>query len=557
MSAPERAVWLGNVLALALVLVVGFAVVGTPASFSADEGAAIVQVRLLNDGSWTMAHPAPEVDPSGRWFPLEYSVRVDDGFAPYVKHPGYPLLLRPFEAIAGLPGMVAASALATVALAVVTAQIAGRLAPGRQVTTLWLAGVASPALFNSYLVIAHTLGAAMVATAIWMVLCALDDRRMAWRAGWIAAAAAMLLGAVLMRSEAVLLGLALGLAVLLWARTSIGHRIVSATAITAWTAAAYLFDGWWSQAVLGQAGVEPFTIGSSGSFVSTRLTGFSTTWLRPTLSTEVGLAGGLLLLGAFGWLAVGYLLRTRPQSERLVVVCGLALGLLAVVRFLVEPSVVVPGLLAAFPILGAGLMLAPRSGRGLGQVLTGAFILFSLAVLATQYASGGSSQWGGRYFLIGLPLIIPPAVAAAAELRPRLHPSTWTALSLAAIATSAVLAATALVGLRDIHAGTATANAHIWEEAIIGSDGLRPIVIATRGAVPRLAHEQLDEARWLLVPPDELSLALDALARVGEPHVSIVDDTGALGDLSSLGGYERSSDAARGRLVVWRLELAD
>ena len=39
-------------------------------------------------------------------------------------------------------------------------------------------------------------------------------------------------------------------------------------------------------------------------------------------------------------------------------------------------------------------------------VATTTFVLFSLAVLATQYRDGGSGEWGGRYFLLGIPVIV-------------------------------------------------------------------------------------------------------------------------------------------------------
>ncbi|HET7721301.1 MAG TPA: hypothetical protein VFK43_15150, partial [Acidimicrobiales bacterium] len=66
-------VW-AHLAALALVLIGILGVVGTSASFSADEGAAIVQARSLSDGGgWLVEHPVPEADPTGENYPLEFS----------------------------------------------------------------------------------------------------------------------------------------------------------------------------------------------------------------------------------------------------------------------------------------------------------------------------------------------------------------------------------------------------------------------------------------------------------------------------------------------------
>src|SRR5215207_3010069 len=55
-----------HVAALAVVLLALVPVVGTGASFSADEGAVIIQARSLARGhGWIVEHPVPAVDPEG------------------------------------------------------------------------------------------------------------------------------------------------------------------------------------------------------------------------------------------------------------------------------------------------------------------------------------------------------------------------------------------------------------------------------------------------------------------------------------------------------------
>lgn len=77
-------------LALAATLATLYLLVGPTAQFSSDEGAAVLQARAVQDGGWFLDHPFPEVDPDGRWFPLEKSAARPDGFAPLPKQLLYP-----------------------------------------------------------------------------------------------------------------------------------------------------------------------------------------------------------------------------------------------------------------------------------------------------------------------------------------------------------------------------------------------------------------------------------------------------------------------------------
>src|SRR5215217_2863163 len=70
-----------HLAALAVVLLALVPLVGTSASFSTDEGAAIVQAHSLSDGrGWLVEHPLPEVDPEGFHYPLELAERGPRGF---------------------------------------------------------------------------------------------------------------------------------------------------------------------------------------------------------------------------------------------------------------------------------------------------------------------------------------------------------------------------------------------------------------------------------------------------------------------------------------------
>ncbi|HEV3401140.1 MAG TPA: hypothetical protein VG078_04905, partial [Acidimicrobiales bacterium] len=229
-----RRVWrlpLGvHVAALAVVLVALVPVVGPGVSFSADEGAAIVQARHLARGDgWIVDHPVPEADPEGTNYPLELSARGLDGrTAPFAKHPLYAVLLGAASRLGGVTAMVLLSVAGTIAAAALAAALAGRMGPGLARPALWAVGAGSPLLFDGYLVIAHTLGAALAAAAVLCAVRAFEDRRR-----WLSSAAGVLACAavaVLLRTEASLFALALAATV---AVAAVVRRQLQALAVAA------------------------------------------------------------------------------------------------------------------------------------------------------------------------------------------------------------------------------------------------------------------------------------------------------------------------------------
>ena len=164
-----------------LVLLALVPVVGTASSFSADEGAVIVQARSLagkltgGDG-WIVEHPVPEVDPTGVNYPLENADRGENGFAPYAKHPLYPVLLAVADRAGGVTAMVLLSLAGTLAAAALAAGLARRIDPALARPTLWVVGLASPLLFDGYLVMAHALAAALAVGAVLLAVRAVEER---------------------------------------------------------------------------------------------------------------------------------------------------------------------------------------------------------------------------------------------------------------------------------------------------------------------------------------------------------------------------------------------
>ena len=158
--------------ALLVVLLALLPLVGTAVSYSADEGAAIIQAESLADGDgWIIPHPFPEVDPDGDHYPLELLAVGSEGHGLVREAPGVPLAARrrrpprwparrwcssrcwaPGPPRSGRP------------------YLARSLVGGYARTSLWLVGAGCPLLFDGYWVIAHSVAAALV---VWAVCAAL------------------------------------------------------------------------------------------------------------------------------------------------------------------------------------------------------------------------------------------------------------------------------------------------------------------------------------------------------------------------------------------------
>ena len=284
---PARRAWgrplLLHVAALAVVLLALVPVVGPGASFSADEGAAIIQARSLSEGGgWVVEHPLPAADPEGVYYPLELSERGPDGTAPFAKHPLYALLLAGADRVAGVTGMVVLSVLGTVLAAGLAALLAGRLDPSLARPAVWAVGLGTPLLFDGYLVIAHTLGAACAAGAVLAAAVAFERRRPVLAlavAPWVAAA-------VLFRTEAVFVGLGLAVAagVAGLRRQDRLVALVGGGASLVAAAGASLAEAAWIRSILGgpTEGTGTIVVRQATGFLEGRIDAFVLTWLRPS-----------------------------------------------------------------------------------------------------------------------------------------------------------------------------------------------------------------------------------------------------------------------------------
>ena len=515
-----RRVWAAPLWAHVLVLGIGLLalvpVIGTSSSFSPDEPVAITQARsLANGGGWVVEHPFPEVDLDGRFYPLAGSSEGADGNAPFAKHPVYPLMLAAAEPVGGLAAMMVLSVLATVAAAAFAAMLAREVTGGLERPVLWAVGVGSPLLFDAYLVIAHSLGAAFATAATLVVVIAIRRHRTILL---VVAAAALVSAAVLMRIEALIFAVALGLGTAAAGITGRRHGLVAGGALVAGAGvAAALFEKWLLHLFIGaeQAIGVP---AAGGSFLETRWAGFLNTWVSPSSSSGVGGGDALLVIVMLLAVAAVVVLRWRSGRPYMLAVLAVTATVLTTVGFFADPDRVVPGLLVAFPLAVFGIGLVDREyiRAPARLVLTVTAGLFMAGVLATQYGAGGSAEWGGRYFALGVPLVAVLSIDALARRAPvlLLPVRRWAGAGL--VACSLLMAVGATTSLTSIHRHNQRLVGRLVSSSqqVVPGDGGTAVVVS---AWPNIARHV-----WPTTPPQRWLYNSDE-ARSGELASRLVD----------------------------------
>lgn len=165
-------------------------------------GSVPVEGRGVDRGASLRQHRS-----DNRFFPVAGSDRGEQGMAPFAKHPVYPLLLASADRVGGTAAMVVLSVQGTVASAGFAALLAREVTGGRERAVLWAVGLASPLLFDAYLLIAHSMGAALVTAATLAVVRGIRSSRPALP---MAVGIGLVVAAVLLRTEALIFALALG-----------------------------------------------------------------------------------------------------------------------------------------------------------------------------------------------------------------------------------------------------------------------------------------------------------------------------------------------------------
>ncbi len=514
----------GHLAALGIVLVLVLAIVGTTSIFSADEGAAIIQARSLADGEgWIVEHPLPEIDPDNAAYPIELSATGAGGIAPFAKHPGYATALGLTARIADMAGMLALSVAGTLLAAWSAARLSERVRSGSAVLALWVTGVATPLFFASGLVIAHALSAGLSGAAALGAVKAVETRKPLY----LLASASFAALAVLVRGEGVLFAAALAVAFWLVARRSLGLAWATggAALIGGVGASAYLANERLTSVVIGgTGGVVQSVPAAGGSLVTDRVFAFVVTWLLPAYDPR-GIGTMLLVIAVICAVLAGLLWRARIQGRRTragdggIVFLLVASAAALVLRLLGGDHQAIPGLLVAVPyLLTAAALLRRDSFASLTARLCGlAAVLAAGTTLLTQYRTGGSGEWGGRYFAIVLPLLVPVLLPALLDGLAVFDERRRRAASLSLVVGTLAVALLAVGTLRSAHAGSeeyVAVIADVSASAGEPGDGGSPVVVATHGWVPRAAFDLFDERRWLLVDDGDDGLAAEQLESI-------------------------------------------
>jgi hypothetical protein len=505
-----RRVWTAplwaHVLVLGVALLAFMPLIGTSSSFSPDEAVAITQARsLASGGGWIVEHPFAAIDPDDEFYPLAGSNQGQDGMAPFAKHPVYPLVLTALEPLGGVTAMVVLSVLATVAAAALAALLAKEVTGGLERPVLWAVGVGSPLLLDAYLVIAHSLGTALVAGATLAVVIAARRQRSVLP---MVVAIALVGPAVLMRSEALLYAVALGVGA---SAAGIARRRLGLAAggilLGVAGVATALFEKWLLELFI-EASPQTITVPvAGGGFLEARWAGFVSTWVSPTSSSNVSGGDALLVLVLFIAVAAVAVLRWRPGRPHMLAFLGSSAAGLTVAALISDPDRVVPGLLVAFPLTVFALGLVDRdyfrtSGR---LVLTVTVALFMAGVLATQYGAGGGAEWGGRYFALAVPVVAVLGIDALVRRGRTLPVPVQRRAGGALVACSLLLAIGAVTSITSVHRYNEDLTARLARstQSVLPGDGGAPVVVSSWANIARLAWPTTSPQRWLYNPDED------------------------------------------------------
>jgi hypothetical protein len=201
-----------------------------------------------------------------------------------------------------------------------------------------------------------------------------------------------------------------------------------------------------------------------------------------------------------------------------------------------EPGLV-PGLLAAFPLGWAALLLARRRPIVTNPAATLAAAtaaVLTAGVLLTQYARGGGVEWGGRYFAIVLPIAVPALLAATAgSWRTDRTPERLVVAGLVAVSLLAGVAGGRAV--RSGHDATRTTLDRLEAGATAAGDD-RPVVLSRWRLLPQLVWPDFDRYRWAVTEYEELGPVADRLAGSGIDRL-LLATTDPTTDLALLPGW--------------------
>ncbi len=516
--------------ALAAVLLALLALVNTGQIGFVDEGIYSAQVDNLSRGSWSALNPAGIIDPSGSGLAATGGVIVGDRYIPYARQAVYPLLLLPGFLVGGVAGMLVVSLAGTVVAALAAALLARRIEPSLGIPALWVTGIGSPLLFGAFFIVGHSLAAAFAGLLAVSVCAALDDRRTVWLFAAIPLAAAL----TMVRSEGVLVVLALGLVVGISAlrvrpQLSIEWRtalIGGALGVTG--TLAYLVNLRIAAAIIGEESAGPLIADRDANALSSAWISLLRPWdFDARLATPQ--AALMAVCTVLATITYRLLPRFRLLSLGLLTMAAVSSVLLATG----EPKLI-SGLVPVFPaaILGLGLLERADLGRPVVQRCLATSALVAVGVLATSYGVGGGFEWGGRFYYVLIPLIVAPAMLGlshATVALPRVQ------FRVAGIALLVMILALSAMALRINHAIRQRVLALTEQTAAFtrefGGTPTSPVVIGNLrpGTDSRYFWRELGNGQAVMTTGNirGISTAVEAATAAGLDRIVVVTDTSA------------------------------
>lgn len=420
-SALRRPVIAGIVLFL--VYVTASLLTDPGGSLSSDVGSKVAAVRAAEEnggGDIDVGYWADEADPDGEFHALYQTRRIGDSWVPISTLPIIGPAI-PLWSIGGYRAVVVLAMLGSVATAFAARALARHLGSATGWSAYWLTGLASPVALYALVFWEHSIGLALMAWAV-VVLVDLLRRSGEW---WRALVAGLLFGlAATMRTEALLFGAVATAVVLLrllgdaWTRgrdavvPTVRRALVAGVATVAGVAVPLVANDLLERAWLGASLRSGRAAGAAGEAVEDSAQRIDETFRsllglnriqEPALDAMIGIVIVVTLVGG------AVLLRRRGARPLAPVAMMLTAWALLVAVFADGPSFL-PGLFIASPLAAYGVVAMWGSPD---RRMIGAIALLAIpGVLLTAYVGGAGPQWGGRYLLLsGLLLLVVAAVA--------------------------------------------------------------------------------------------------------------------------------------------------
>lgn len=400
----------GPVVVALLAIYLLLSLTTTPTAFlSTDTGGKVATLEaMVAEGGWTpdLGYWAEDLDPDGSLYPMANTSQVGEQWVNVTTLPMI-YLARPLYAVGGYRAALLIPMAAAVATAMAARALARRLGePTPQV--MWVIGLGTPVAIYALDFWEHSIGLALM---MWGVVRAIDVMRSERGLGAATTVGVLFGAAASMRQEALVYGFVTGLCIVWFAGRDHGIRAMAARAAStlvglgaALTANAALERVVYGSSVRVERSTA--TLGVGGRRLGERVSEAAITGAGPLGGTDalsVGVAA--IFAGSLCWLALAASRRAdlRPPAVLVASMYGLVAADLVVngLRF-------VPGLLATTPLAALGLV-AGLTGDRLRPVAIIAIGSLPL-VWAVQYVGGAGPQWGGRYLLCSMVLLVVVAL---------------------------------------------------------------------------------------------------------------------------------------------------